>query len=171
MISFRTERIEDHYLISGVYRLAFGEEGEAQLVDALRRSANFIPDLSLLAEKDGQAVGHILFSPLIIEMETGAVLARALAPMAVLPRFQNQGISSELVRRGLEICQILRHVVVVVVGHPAYYPRFGFPSARAKGLEAPFPVPDEAFLALELRQGALDGIKGIVRYPSEFDEV
>jgi putative acetyltransferase len=171
MISFRAESIEDHTHISELYRLAFGEDGEAQLVDSLRRSVNFIPELSLVAEKDGQVVGHILFSPLIIEMEGGAVPALALAPMAVLPEVQNQGIGSELVRRGLEICQSLGHEVVVVVGHPAYYPRFGFSPARAKGLQAPFPVPDEAFLALELRQGALDGIKGTVRYPPEFEEV
>lgn len=171
MITIRTEKIEDHALVSGINRSAFKGEGEAQLVEALRRSVNFIPELSIVAEKNGQVVGHILFSPLIIEMEADAVPALALAPMAVLPEFRNQAIGSELVRRGLEICQSLGHEVVVVVGHPAYYPRFGFSSARAKGLEAPFPVPDEAFLALELREGALDGIKGIVRYPPEFYEV
>ncbi|UCD57603.1 MAG: N-acetyltransferase, partial [Candidatus Hydrogenedentota bacterium] len=118
-----------------------------------------------------QIVGHILFTPIIIETQRGAVSALALAPMAVRPEFQNQGVGSELVRQGLKECRRLGHKVVVVVGHPTYYPRFGFSSARAKGLEAPFHVSDEAFLALELVPAALDGRSGMVKYPSEFDEV
>lgn len=97
--------------------------------------------------------------------------ALALAPMAVRPEYQNQGIGSELVRHGLRQCRDLGHKVIVVVGHPEYYPRFGFSLARAKGLEAPFPVPDEAFLVLELVPDALEGIKGVVNYPPEFADV
>jgi putative acetyltransferase len=90
--------------------------------------------------------------------------------MAVHPDFQNRGIGSALVRQGLEICRDLGHAVVVVVGHPDYYPRFAFTSARAQGLEAPFPVPDEAFLAIELVPGSLRGVKGSVVYPPAFEE-
>jgi len=115
-------------------------------------------------------VGHILFSPLVIETKDGAVAALALAAMAVRPEVQNQGIGSELVPEGLEWCRSLGHRIVVVVGHPDYYPRFGFSPARARGLEAPFPVPDEAFLALELVPGALDGITGVVQYPPPFSD-
>ena len=90
--------------------------------------------------------------------------------MAVRPEFQNQGIGSELVRQGLNECQRLGHKVVVVVGHPRYYPRFGFSSARAKGLEAPFQVSDEAFMAFELIPGILEGMSGMVKYPPAFEE-
>ncbi|MEI9477878.1 MAG: N-acetyltransferase [Deltaproteobacteria bacterium] len=113
----------------------------------------------------------MLFSPIAIQMGHSNLPALALAPMAVRPEYQNQGIGSELVRHGLRQCRDLGHKVIVVVGHPEYYPRFGFSLARAKGLEAPFPVPDEAFLVLELVPDALEGIKGVVNYPPEFADV
>ena len=148
--------------------LAFGREVESRLVEALRESPEFIPELSRVAVEAGQVVGHILFSPMVIETKDGAVPALALATLAVRPESQNQGIGSELVLDGLERCRSLGHRIVVVIGHPAYYPRFGFSPARARGLEVPFPVPDEAFLALELVPGALDGVAGIVRHPAPF---
>ena len=159
-ISIRPEAQADHAAIGEVNRVAFGRENEARLVENLRRSPSFIPELSLVAVKDGSIVGHILFSPIAIQMGNGNLPALALAPVAVRPEYQNQGIGSELVRHGLKQCRDLGHKVIVVVGHPEYYPRFGFSSARAKGLDALFPVPDEAFMALELVPGALDGIAG-----------
>jgi putative acetyltransferase len=132
---------------------------------------NFITELSLVAVEAGRVVGHILFSPMTIETQEGAVPAVALATLAVRPEFQNQAIGSQLVRDGLDRCSGLGHRIVVVVGHPEYYPRFGFSPARARGLEAPFPVPDDAFLALELAPGALEGVAGTVRYPPPFEEV
>jgi len=171
MITIRPETTEDYTAIAEVNLLAFGREVEPRLVEALRESPEFIPELSLVAVETGRVVGHILSSPMIIETKDGAVPALALAVLAVRPEFQNQGIGSQLVRDGLERCRNLGHRIVVVVGHPAYYPRFGFSPARAQGLEAPFPVPDEAFLALEFVPGALDGIAGVVRYPPPFGEI
>jgi len=171
MTTIRPETAEDYAAIREVNRLAFGREVEPRLVEALRRLPEFIPELSLVAIEAGQIVGHILFSPLVIETQEGAVPAVALATLAVRPEFQNQGVGSELVRDGLERCRSLGHRIVVVVGHPKYYPRFGFSPARARGLEAPFPVPDEAFLALEFVPGALDGIVGVVTYPPPFGEI
>jgi putative acetyltransferase len=171
MITIRPETTEDYAAIHEVNLLAFGQEIEPCLVEALRESPDFIPELSLVTIEAGQVVGHILFSPMVIETKEGAVPALTLAPLAVRPEFQNQGIGSELVRDGLERCRNLCHKIVVVVGHPAYYPRFGFYPARAQGLEAPFPVPDEAFLVLELAPGALDGVAGMVRFPPPFSEV
>jgi putative acetyltransferase len=169
MITIRPETAEDYAAIREVTLLAFGQEVEAQLVEDLRRLSDFIPDLSLVAVRGEQVVGHILFSPMAIETEKGAVPALSLAPVSVRPECQNQGVGSQLVREGLKRCRSLGHEVVVVVGHPAYYPRFGFSSARAKRLEAPFEVPDEAFLVLELAPGALAGIAGVIKYPPPYN--
>ncbi|MFZ2053831.1 MAG: N-acetyltransferase [Candidatus Aminicenantales bacterium] len=164
---------EDAAGIRKVNRLAFGGEAESFLVEEVRRSPGFIPELSLVAVRQARVVGHILFSRIMIvpyDRPDQPVPALALAPMAVHPDFQKQGIGSALARRGLEVCRELGHEIVVVVGHPAYYPRFGFAPARAMGLEAPFPVPDEAFLAMELMPGALSGVRGMVVYPPAFEE-
>jgi len=91
--------------------------------------------------------------------------------MAVHPEFQNLGIGSGMVREGLGRCRNLGHKIVVVVGHPEFYPRFGFSSARAKGLEAPFPVPDEAFMVIKLVSDALDGVSGMIIYPAPFRDL
>ena len=91
--------------------------------------------------------------------------------MAVLPEFQNRAVGSELARRGLEACRSIGHDVVVVLGHPEYYPRFGFVPAKQLGLTCEYPVPDEVFMVVELREGALGGLKGVVKYRPEFSNV
>jgi len=169
MITIRPETAEDYAAIREVTLLAFEQEKEAQLVEDLRRLSDFIPELSLVAVRAEHVIGHILFSPMAIETEKGEVPALSLAPLSVRPECQNQGVGSQLVREGLKRCRSLGHEVVVVVGHPDYYPRFGFSSARAKRLEAPFEVPDEAFLVLELTPGALAGIAGVIKYPPPFN--
>ena len=170
-IATRPEEQIDYDAIYEVNLLAFGGESEARLVEELRGSTDFVKKLSLVAVRYTKVVGHLLFSPIAIKARTVAFSALALAPMAVHPEFQRQGIGSELLREGLDCCRILGHRVVVVVGHPNYYPRFGFISAKARGLEVPFAVPDKAFMALELTAGALDGISGMVTYPPAFEEV
>ncbi|MDH4218068.1 MAG: N-acetyltransferase [Candidatus Aminicenantes bacterium] len=170
MIIIRSEKNQDIEAIHEVNRLAFGQEDEGLLIQRIRSSSHFIPDLSLVAVKDGHLVGHILFSRIEIECQHGNKPVLSLAPMAVHPEFQNQGIGSKLVRDGLKRCKNLGHEIVIVIGHPAYYPRFGFAPAREKGLDAPFPVPDEAFMVLELVPDALERVKGMVKYPSAFDE-
>ncbi len=166
MIAIRAERREDRAAVRRVNELAFGGRTEAALVDALRGVAE--PQLSLVAEVDGDVVGHIFFSPVSIESEGSKVTAVALGPMAVLPDYQNQGIGSRLVREGLEECRRIGEAVVFVVGHPEYYPRFGFSPAGAKGLRCEYRVPDEAFMVVELSPGALQGREGLVRYRPEF---
>src|SRR5205085_9996992 len=140
-----------------VNRLAFGQDAEARLVDALRDGGHV--RVSLVSEIDGQIVGHILFSDLPIITEDGTTSALALAPMAVLPDFQNEGIGSALVRRGLEVCKDQGHRIVIVLGHPHYYPRFGFSAKMAEHLDSPF-SGRESFMALELVAGTLAGVKG-----------
>ncbi|HEY0320278.1 MAG TPA: N-acetyltransferase [Pyrinomonadaceae bacterium] len=124
-----------------------------------------------MAELDGRIAGHIFFSPVSIESEAYTFTALGLAPLAVLTEFQNQGIGSELVQRGLEECRRIGHEVVVVLGHPKYYPRFGFVPASQKGLKCEYKVPDEVFMVCELKEGALGGRKGLVKYRPEFSGV
>jgi len=171
VMQIRPERPEDREAVFDVNRLAFGQENEARLVDALRQSSAFIPELSLVALDGSDVLGHILFTRITVEGRSGTHDALALAPMAVLPPFQRQGIGSALVRRGLEEARGLGHRVVIVVGHPDYYPRFGFVPGRPLGILPPFEVPSEAFMVLELQPGALLGIQGVVKYPPEFNEV
>ena len=170
MISVRKERAEDIEAIHLVNLLAFGQEDEARLVQKIRNSPGFIPELSLVAMRNSQIVGHILFSQIHIETPQRDIEVLSLAPVAVFPEFQNQGIGSILIRAGLEKARQMGRKIVVVIGHPWYYPKFGFLPARQKGLEAPIPVPDEAFMVLELVPDALVGIAGRVKYPPEFDE-
>ena len=163
-VQVREEEPRDAEGIREVNRLAFGQEDEARLVDALRDGG--YARLSLVAEEDRRVVGHILLSDLPIITREGTLPALALAPLAVLPARQRQGIGSRLVRQGLSACADAGHRVVVVLGHPAYYPRFGFSAQLAERLKAPFSGP--AFMALELMPGALADVAGEVRYPPPF---
>jgi putative acetyltransferase len=160
----RTETPDDLEAIREVNRQAFGQADEARLVDALRDGG--YARLSLVAEEGGRVVGHILFSDLPIVTPAGTLHALALAPLAVLPANQRQGIGSCLVRQGLRACAEAGHRIVVVLGHPDYYPRFGFSVQLAKQLKAPFSGP--AFMALELAPGALADVTGEIRYPPPF---
>jgi len=126
MVTIRPEKTEDYDTVFEINRLAFGREDEARLVETLRRADDFIPELSLVAAKDRQIVGHILFSPITIQTEGEYVPALSLAAVAVRPEFQRRGIGSALVRRGLDECLRLGHGIVILIGHPEYYPRFGF---------------------------------------------
>lgn len=167
----RPELPEDKDAIFEVNLQAFGQDGEARLVNALRDDGIINPDLSLVAVHEGRIIGHILFSPVAIVSETRDTAALALAPLAVHQDYQCRGIGAALIEEGLSECQRLGHRIVIVVGHPGYYPRFGFTAAREAGIHPPFPCPDEAFMALPLVPGALTGACGIVRYPAAFDAV
>ena len=167
----RAETAGDFDAVRKLNKKAFGGKNESMLVDSLRRSDDFIPGLSIVTEKDGKVVGHILFSLIRIIAQGSETPALALAPMAVLPSYQNQGIGSALVKYGLNECGKSGHKIVVVVGHPEYYPRFGFIKAGEKGLKLPFEAPDEVFMVIELAPGALSGVSGTVEYPPEFSAV
>jgi len=168
-LTIRREQPGDADAITRINELAFGQPAEAKLVSELRAHGKII--LSLVAEENrGRAlIGHILFSPVTIDTSGGQVTAAGLAPMAVLPDHQRGGIGSRLVREGLAELQRLGHEAVVVLGHPTYYPRFGFQRASGFGLRCTFDSPDESFMAMELRPGALAGRAGLVRYLPEFD--
>lgn len=162
----RTETNEDYAAVRTVNERAFGRSAEADLVDALRRMAD--PFVSLVAVRKDEIVGHIFFSPVEIDPEPSSCTALGLAPMAVLPQYQKQGIGSQLVRRGLSTCKELGFSAVFVLGHSSYYPRFGFEPARQMGFQSEYDVPDEVFMALELQPHALERCGGTVKYHPEF---
>jgi putative acetyltransferase len=166
-LNIRPETDDDDAAIREVNRIAFGGEAEARLVDALRNGG--YARVSLVAEEGGRAVGHILFSVLTIATPRGDVEALALAPMAVVPSHQRKGIGSSLVVEGLRLCREAGHRIVIVVGHPAFYPRFGFSAKLAEPLGSQYSGP--AFMAIELVPGALDGVDGDACYPPPFDAV
>lgn len=167
-VSARPEEMGDYAVVREVNELAFGRPEEARLVDAVRGSGDAV---SLVAAIDGEVVGHILFTRVEIGAGAASVKAAGLAPMAVRPEHQRAGIGSQLVRAGLEACRRLGYDVVVVLGHPGFYPRFGFVPANTKGLAYESPVPPEAFMVVELTPGTLRGVTGVVRYHREFSMV
>ena len=142
--------------------MAFGQDSEARLVDALR--ANGAARLSLVASLDGSIVGHIMFSP----ARTGSVTGAALGPMAVAPDLQRRGIGSRLVEDGIATLKQDDCPFIVVVGHPGFYPRFGFTPADTIGLTCEWNVPRDVFMALVLDPAAMRGVAGIAKYRDEF---
>lgn len=168
MANIRAEANKDIDGIHLVNEQAFGQKKEAELVDNLRKKKAIT--LSLVAEVEGQIVGHILFSPVTVEPDNSHFNAITLAPLAVLPEYQRNGIGSKLIRIGLEECRLLGHDLVFVVGHPEYYPRFGFVQARAKGFNCEVDVPDEAWMVLELDEKATLQQGGTVYFQPEFKD-
>lgn len=153
----------ERLVIHAVNEAAFGGSEEADLVDKLRDDQALI---SLVAECEPGIIGHVLFSRIWIRTPSRLVPAVALAPVAVLPEHQRKGIGQRLIEHGLELLKNQGERIVIVVGHPGYYPRFGFSSAKAMALESPF--PREAFMALELVEDALEDVHGTVIYPPAF---
>ena len=164
MIEVRSEREHDRTAIRRVHELGFGQSDEADLVDALRESDAYLPELSVVAGAEGRVVGHVLLSR--ARLDSGAVVL-ALAPIAVVPERQREGIGGALVEEALARASRTDFPLVVVLGHPEYYPRFGFEPAAEHGITAPFPVPAEAWMAFRLPRYE-PGIRGGVIYPAPF---
>lgn len=172
MICIREEKSEDieeiRKLNEKTFMQTFGQAPEASLVDRLRENCPSI--LSLVAVQDDQVVGHIVFSPVKIEGDR-TLDGMGLGPMAVLPEFQHRGIGSRLVQAGIEILKNQGSPFIIVLGHPEYYPRFGFELASHSGIRSQWDgVPDEVFMILILNENAISDISGVARYSSEFDE-
>lgn len=171
-VVIREETPADFAVVHQLNKAAFDEELEANLVDLLRDSEAFVPGLSLVATVDDKIVGHILFTKLRIKGPQGTEFeSLALAPMAVAPELQNQGIGGQLIQYGLDKAKALGYTSVIVLGHEHYYPRFGFAPAICWNILPPFEVPENVFMAIELVAGGLKGVSGTVEYPKEFDAV
>jgi putative acetyltransferase len=165
----RREEPQDITAIRQVNEQAFGGSGEANAIEILRdRGA---ATLSLVAVIDDRVIGHLFFTPAAIETADHTWPALGLAPLSVLPEYQRQGIGSALMKAGLAECARLGYERVIVLGHPNYYPRFGFMRASLYGIRSEWEAPDEAFMVLELQHGALDGVSGIAKYQPEWNGV
>jgi predicted N-acetyltransferase YhbS len=168
----RPETASDLDQISNVTRQAFDSSAEVTMIEKLRKGIDFLLQLSLVALKGHQVLGHILFSPIRIVSENGdRTMSLALAPLSVLPEFQRKGVGSALILQGLHTAKDLSYSSVIVLGHADYYPRFGFKPASHWNITCPFPSPDEAFMALELLPHVLDGVDGVVEYAPAFYEL
>ena len=150
---------------------AFAHYDEARLVDTLRDAKVFNPELSLVAVHGDRIIGHIMFPPITIESRETSTPAVALCSPRCAPGFPMPGVGAALIEEGLNVCRTLGHRIVIVIGHPGYYPRYGFIRARENGIEAPFTVADDVFMVLALDAGALDGVEGMVKYPAAFDAI
>jgi len=168
-VHIRSEETKDFPMIWQINKAAFDRDAEADLVNNLRNAGAVT--LSLVADSFGQLVGHIMFSPMVIATDRGEIPAVGLGPMAVLPGFQNRGVGSQLVRTGLERLKEMGHQIVIVLGHPWFYPRFGFQPSQPLGIRWENNVPDEVFMVMPLRDGALEGIRGVARYHPAFADV
>jgi putative acetyltransferase len=170
MLTIHRERPADIPAIHAVNQAAFGRSQEANLVDALRRDCADL--LSLVALLDGVLVGHILFSPATVAWAGGDLGGMGLGPLAVHPEHQSQRVGARLVRRGLALLARRGCPFVVVLGHPGYYPRFGFERASRYRVSSQWPsVPDEAFMLLLFDRSLADRLGGVCTYREEFNEV
>jgi putative acetyltransferase len=166
LVDIREEHPGDVTAIRDLNKRAFGQDQEANIVDALRSNGAVL--LSLVATLNGRLVGHIMYSPLSVGSEvTGA----ALGPMAVLPEYQRQGIGSKLVEAGNRKLKDAGCPFVIVLGHANYYPRFGFRPASAHGIKCEWEVPDNVFMLLVLDQMKMPGVSGLAKYRHEFSSV
>jgi putative acetyltransferase len=167
-MEIRAEQVDDIDSIHRVNVAAFGRENEADLVDRLR---GVMPTVSLVAVDGDKVVGHIFFSPVTIAGESAHEVLLGLAPVAVMPEYQRNGVGTSLINQGVEVCTRLGVVAIVVLGAAAYYQRFGFIAAKEWGLGREYDVLDDSFMALELFKDGLKNRNGIVRYRPEFSMV
>ena len=171
--TIRKEKKTDFLQVSNLIQDAFKNEinsdhREHVLVENLRKSNSFVPELSLVAEIQDKIVGYILFSKIVIVNSKKTYETLALAPVAVDSIYQHRGIGSQLILNGHKIARDLGYNSVILLGHETYYPRFGYKKASSYDIKLPFDVPDVNCMAIELTMHGLQNINGTVQYPKEF---
>lgn len=171
-ITIRQETVHDYERVYDLVKAAFTADDcpspdEQELVIRLRKSHAFVPQLSLVAEYGEKIVGHILFT----EVKVSGHTLLALAPLSVLPDAQNHGVGGQLIEEGHKIAAGLGYPGCIVLGHAAYYPRFGYEPAGKYHISPPFEVPDDNFMAIALQPDGLKNIRGVVEYAKEFFEI
>ena len=166
-VKIRQESAADLAEVLEVIRLAFGRSAESQLVEKFRQNPNYVPELSLVAEYEGHVIGHILFFPIEVKLDSEAVQTLVLAPLCVHPSYQRRGVGGELVKAGLAAVKQRGYPSVLVLGHPTYYPRFGFRRASEWGFKMKEANPPEAFMAIEFIEGGLKRSKESFHFPME----
>ena len=174
-INIREELEKDYEVVERLTEEAFksaehSDGTEHLLVNRLRKSDDFIKELSLVAEDNRKVIAHLMLTKAKINNGDMSVETLALAPVSVIPEYQGKGIGSKLINVALESARRLGYKSVIVLGHDKYYPKFGFVPASKYEIKAPFDVPDEAFMVKELNDGSLIGVSGIVEYAKEFFE-
>ena len=165
----RPEDPGDLSAIDRIHQLAFGRQEEGKLVNSLRDSGGLA--LSLVAEIEGEVIGHMALSPVTFDVDPTLAGGYGLGPIAVLPDYQRMGIGLQLIDAGLKRCRLMGGEVVVVLGHPGYYPKAGFKQASTYGIFCEFDVPEEFFMLIELKAGSLTNFHGIARYHPAFHAV
>ncbi|RKR08673.1 putative N-acetyltransferase YhbS [Flavobacterium sp. 90] len=174
-IKLRRENEKDHKSVFQLIEKAFENEEysdhkEQFLVERLRKSDAFIPELSIVAEVGNEIVGHILLTKLEIKNDTTSFESLALAPVSVLPEFQGKGIGSKLILYSHKIAKELGYKSIILLGHQDYYPRFGYELTNKYGIEMPFDVPAENCMVIALTENGLSGVNGKVVYATAFFE-
>lgn len=164
----RRENKDDFKEVGLLIKEAFNNNFEKELVDKIRLNPKHINELSLIAEDVNEIAGHILFTEIIIKGASDYTGGLALAPLAVKKCYQKTGVGKALIHQGLLLAKALGYNFVIVLGHSAYYKKFNFTNASTFGIECPFEVPDDAFMALELSKNSLTNISGVVEYLPEF---
>lgn len=167
-VLIREELPQDFQDVRAVNIQAFKRKTEADLVDKLRNCG--CDSISLVAIVDDKLVGHILFSPIEVIFNNKKITGMGLAPMAVMPEYQKQGIGSSLITEGIKKAKDKKYPLIVVLGHPEYYPRFGFVPASKFNLKSEYNVPDEVFMALVFDESQLSG-NALVKYRQEFNDM
>ncbi|WHY99635.1 GNAT family N-acetyltransferase [Peribacillus simplex] len=175
-ILIRQELTEDYTMTEKVVERAFKNEEysdkkEHFLVNRLRSSDAFIPELSLVAiNQDNDIIGHILLTKIQVVDDENTTDSLALAPVSVAPEYQNKSVGSKLIRAALKKAKEIGYDSIILLGHKEYYPKFGFKPASLWNIKAPFDVPDDTFMVLELTEGTLQNTQGTVHYPKAFFE-
>jgi putative acetyltransferase len=169
-VSTRPENPSDYPIVAEIHRRAFDRELEGEIASNIRLGEEFIPELSLVAEIAGNVVGHIILSRLRYDNPSRACMLLALGPIGVLPEFQKQGVGTSLTKEAIQRSRELGYLGIGLIGHPTYYPRFGFQPASRFGIVLPYKVPDDVAMVLPLFEGSLIGCEGKVLFPAAFTD-